>query len=286
MVLAAALAAVVAGGVAVVVLTVHDGGGGMEEPCRLPRVPAAGETASDATSAPDHGGLVVVEQGFTPITDDPLGPPAVTIGALVENTSGMVAYRTQVTFTMLDPSGAVVPDKEQAAVNSSRQVIPVIRPGERVGIGSVALTVDRDRPKDPAVPVGSVRVTLDSTHWVPPTSGGASFAPVTTRIQSSGRVFADGIGPLQQGIHADYIITSGYCQPIAGAHGALLWRDSTGKLIGGARAFPLTDFITCRPGQQTSWAVGNGVPKAADAAKTEVYPYCDPGEPRDAPDVP
>jgi hypothetical protein len=41
----------------------------------------------------------------------------VTIGALVENTSGMVAYRTRDAFTLLDPSGAVVPDKEQATVD-------------------------------------------------------------------------------------------------------------------------------------------------------------------------
>jgi hypothetical protein len=279
LVLSAALAAVVAGATVTALLATRDGP--ETESCRLPQVPSENGTPAAAASAPGGGGLRIVEQGFTSMADL-VGVPSVATGALVENTSTMVAYRTRITFTMFGPGGAVVPNK--ATVPTNRQVIPVIRPGERIGVASLALTVEREvPPPNRPVAVASVRIALESTQWVLPTSGGGAFAPVTTRGHSGERMLHDSVGPLQQLVNVDYIITSAYCRSIAGARGAMLYRDSAGTLIGGIDVVPESDLTTCQPGQRASWAVAQGVPETVDPAKTVVYPYCDPGRPKDPP---
>lgn len=76
-------------------------GGPSAQPCNAR--PTARPSIDASFAAPPAGtGLRVREKGFTVI-----GPPGrtVSLGAIVENTSTLVAYRTRITFRVHDTAG-------------------------------------------------------------------------------------------------------------------------------------------------------------------------------------
>ncbi|MFG1926879.1 hypothetical protein [Cryptosporangium sp. NPDC048952] len=127
--------------------------------------------------------------------------------------------------------------------------IPVLLPGQRVGAATwIEGAVSPSRPG----------VVVGQTHWLD--AGKQGFRSVTATYRDAGGV----------------TVTSPYCRNVARHGVSLLFRDSTGKLLGGARIDDGPDAV-CRPGARTdSEKQVQGVPAGADPSRTEAYAYCDP----------
>ncbi|HEV8558279.1 MAG TPA: hypothetical protein VGR06_18050 [Actinophytocola sp.] len=227
------------------------------------------------TSAPDGGSVRVLEQGFTQDADG-----AVNMGALLENTSGDVAYRTLVTFRLFDPAHTELPE---SAGTPLRVEIPIVLPGQRIGTGSATYRS--------SVRVSSFEINLDRTAWVPRDSFGQGFAPVTGTYLRTAR-FQPRI-PASVDIH--YKETSANCRGLESRTTAVVFRNSAGKIVGGNVASPDVPIVfrdeqgndlggdwqrpptpSCSRGERETWIVPSaGQPSTADDAHTEIYPYCD-----------
>lgn len=255
---------VVALGVGVVVLV---NGGRLRwherSPCDLPASVATGP-ASDASD------VRVVEQGFTRSVDDRL-----SVGAVVEYTGTGVAYRTRVSFQAFD--SARRPFGGPAEVE-----VPVLLPGQRVGIG-------RDIQLAVGTRITSVRVRPDTTHRLPAGALG-TYRPVTaTRPRTSHP------DPLVAG-HVDihYTDSSTNCAPLLDGEAAVVYRDAHGRIVGGTLDTPGSLIVyrdahgvtvggefrppasgPCAPGTRDMWITPTGEqPANADPARTLIYPYC------------
>jgi hypothetical protein len=229
----------------------------------------------EGAAAPDGGSLRVVEQGFTQDVDG-----AVNMGALLENTSGEIAYRTLVTFRLFDPAHTELPESVGAPL---RVEIPIVLPGQRIGTGSATYRSN--------VRVASFEISLDQTTWVPRRSLGRSFAPVTGAYLRTAR-FQPRI-PTSVDIH--YKEASANCRGLDSRTTAVVFRDGTGKIVGGNVASPDMPIVfrdelgndlggdrqrpptpSCSRGERETWIVPSaGQPATADDAHTEIYPYCD-----------
>jgi hypothetical protein len=219
-------------------------------------------------------GIRVVEQGFT---QDP-ATGIVRLGAVLENTGTSVAYRTTVTFHLFDAAHTELPEPgEPLAVE-----IPIIMPGQRIGAGEGAY---RGGAK-----VASVEISPGTTTWVPKAAVG-SFAPVDATYVRTAR-FNPRI-PTSVDIH--YREKSSNCRALVSQNTAVLYRDATGKLVGGGLGLPDTPIVfrdeqgkdlgaetrrpptpSCSPGERETWIVpATGAPTITADNRTELYPYCD-----------
>jgi hypothetical protein len=243
--------------------------GGCDIPDRVSGVSAS------AVSAPGGGGVRVVEQGFT---QDPNS--AVSLGAVLENTGSSIAYRTQVAFRLFDASHSELPE---AGPTKLTVEIPVILPGQRIGTGSGTYSAN--------VQVASIEVGFGVTTWVPRDAVGHSFSPVTATYLRTAR-FNPRI-PTSVDVH--YQETSANCRSLDNRTTAVVFRDATGKVVGGDVTSPDTPIIfrdeqgndlggekkrppspSCSQGERETWIVPpRGEPVTADDARTTIYPYCD-----------
>jgi hypothetical protein len=243
-----------------------------------------GGTESSATG----GGIRVVEQGLSQSTVD----GSVSVGAVLANTGREVAYRTRVTFELLDATGRPVGAPDRTVVE-----VPVLLPGQRIGVGS-------DEHPAAGARVASVRVVPGTTRWVPRDAVGASFTPVTATYLRTVR--PDPAAPSTVDVH--YTAASANCRPLDEREAAVVFRDGGGAIVGGALVSPgaLTVFRdshgvviggerhapdggSCDQGRRETWVIPLApAPAATDAARTRVYAYCDlsapsyagrPGEP-------
>src|SRR4051812_6710773 len=102
--------------------------------CATPVIPSGvPPTSADAgkttIAAPSGGGLTVRETGFSPSTDG----SRVSVGAVIENGTAEVAYRTRVIFRAFTADGRpAIADSEQYRYFVE---IPIIRPNEKVPVG-------------------------------------------------------------------------------------------------------------------------------------------------------
>jgi hypothetical protein len=248
---------VVAAGVALVGSRLSSGG---PRTCHIPS-----SVATRAASSLPGDGIRVVEKGFTQSGVD--GP--VSLGAVVENTSRMVAYRTRVTLRVFDSVSPVVEE------------IPVLLPGQRIGVGGEA---------SGGTKAGPFRVELDTTHWLDPATMGGFESVTGTYLRT---VHPDPQSPATVDIH--YTESSPNCRPLIDRGAATVFRDSSGAIIGGALSQPgtLTVFRDkrgvlvggeqhapagdpCDSGTREMWVIpSNPAPDTAAPAQTRVYPYCD-----------
>ena len=247
--------------VAVAVSTRHP-----EEPatgtsCDLPASAPAGVSAP-GDRAPGGGGLRVVEQGFSPLPAGTAPVPGVSLGAVLENTSGQVAYRARIRFRVLDTRGVEIP----AAGALLSQQIPVILPGQRIGVG--AWTYVGEEASGTPVTAGGFEVRIGATEWLPESERGR-FAEISTRHQQIERSPATGgTGTIR------YSVESGYCRPLVPRGAGFVFRDSGGAIAGGS--FQTGGGVRCRPGSSEE-AVSSvmGIPAGIDESRTESHPYCD-----------
>jgi hypothetical protein len=148
-------------------------GTGCAIPSRITAVPSA------ADAAPGGGGLRVAEQ---------------SAGTVLENTSTEYAYRI--------PAG----------VGSARVEVPLLGPGQRVGID------------------GAGPVTLGPVIWLAPESLGG-YTPVTAT-------------PVPGGVR----YTSANCRALTSRGAAVIYRSEDGRIFGSDRLPPAS--ASCAPGER------------------------------------
>nr|MDT0657601.1 hypothetical protein [Micromonospora sp. DSM 115978] len=242
-----------------------------QSPSCLSPVGQPAGAAAPASDAPGGGGLSVTEKGFTQVGPD---GQTVSLGALLENTSARIAYRTRISFRVIDAGGA-----SAVPANSGTflvQEIPVILPGERVGAGS--WTYVRDDPSGRPVTVSAFEVDIGATTWLPSEENPDSFAPVGAQHRRTER---SSVEP-QTGT-VEYQVASPYCQALTSRGVAVVFRDAGGSMIGGS--FELDNpRLRCQPGASTESAgVARSLPPNADHGQTAIYPYCDPAPANSSP---
>lgn len=268
--------------VAVLVLTAATAGA-----CRTTSAttPACVSTAGPATAAsrpaaPPPTGLKVVEKGFTQVTNDHRD---VLLGAVLENTSSLVAYRVPITFQVTDKAGRRIDHPINRKM--MQEEIPVIMPGQRIGVGALATVIDDERTSQ-SVTAAGFTLEVGTPQWWPRQSRGHTFAEVTSHVDKVSRPSSG-----EPGLGLSFSTRSPYCDTLPRRGVAVLLRSSDGTLIGGILrpdgvrvADPLAR-VSCYPGtvgpEGFAMFTINGIPipPAADLGRTEVYPYCDIAEP-------
>ena len=226
--------------------------------CSVPTVPVGGVTGL-AGGAPGGGGLRVVEQGFSQL--DP-NQRTVSLGAVLENTSALVAYRARVTFSYADASGqsAVMANSPELSLE-----IPVILPGQRVPVGTWSYV--RKGTHSAAVPIADLRVLLGGLVWLPRDPW---FAELSVRPQAIHRLAGDSSSGT-----VTYSVNSRFCRALTSRGVAMVFRNSAGAIVGGSIDLG-SAHQTCAPGTSVSHAlVTQSLPADVDESKTEIYPYCD-----------
>jgi hypothetical protein len=223
--------------------------------------------ASPATAAPGHGGVRVIERGFSQLRQD---GSVVSLGAVVENTSDLVAYRTRITFRALDAQGQLATAAESTQL---RQEIPVILPGQRTVVGVWAYVADR--PRFTKATVASFELELGTTHWWPRAGDGSrgnAFAEVTAAYQRTDRY--DSASPGSAIVY--YAATSMACRTLTSRGVAAVFRDSSGAIVGGTLDNPQTSEYPCSPGTHAESLGTLGLlPPKTDDSRTQVSVFCD-----------
>jgi hypothetical protein len=187
----------------------------------------------------------------------------VSLGAVVENTSGMVAYRARVTFGYTTASGrsAVPPNRPELSMQ-----IPVILPGQRIPVGNWSYVAEDAYGR--LAPVADVQVTLGSVRWLPK---GPGFAEISTRPHATARSDVSA-----ETASVTYTVDSHYCRALTPHGVAMVFRNSGGSVVGGSLDLSGIGEL-CRPGvSDTDAEATDSMPLGIDESRTEVYPYCDP----------
>lgn len=212
-----------------------------------------------AVSPPDGGGLRVVEKGFATLPGT-----GASLGAIVENTSDLVAYRTQVDFRVFDKRDRFAIDP--TAPPNQRAVVSVILPGQRIGVGrEIPLPLESQTPGRWVAEVARFDVKLTTAQWWPLDGRTrTAFRPVTTRYQQIKRATADVA-------EIFYSVESPLCRAVARGGVSVILRDHGGAIVGGSAV----SGGTCVPGRRDERVFGAEIPASADDRRTEIYPYCD-----------
>ncbi|SFO17002.1 hypothetical protein [Amycolatopsis rubida] len=263
---------VVAAGVVAVVLTTR-GGGSAAQPCDIPN--SVREQPVSAKTGPTGGGIEVVEKGVS-------SSGLASMGAVLRNTSDRIAYRTKVALKVVVSVNGLPPGPIQGAPMTME--IPVMRPGERIGIGRTLINVGGNDKVD------SADIDVQTTTWLPNVALG-SFSPATTIYESTSRVPAS---PPADAIR--YTEKSTNCRALSSRRTAVVFRDASGKIVGGdlvppdGKGNPVGSpqqppaSPSCSPGERSTWIVPlQHIPQNTDDKRTELYSYCDLNVPR--PDV-
>jgi hypothetical protein len=217
--------------------------------CDLPASLPAQATAA-ATRAPDGGGIQIMEQGFTDNVDG-----GASLGALLRNTSASVALGTTVSYRVYDPQGRPDPILAQS------QQIPILLPGQRIGVGQFIGRHGR---------VASFEVEVGTSRWLPRSALGGHFTSVTAAVQQTER--DPNYGWVARSI--TYTETSGNCRDLESGPVATVFRDHAGAIVGGSNDPSFGGTVDCRRGHSTLSLEGLTAPVGADDTRTEVYPYC------------
>jgi hypothetical protein len=259
------IVAIVAGiGVTALILSSR-GDNSASKPCDIPNF--AQEKPASAKIAPGGGGIRTEEVGTSPTG-------LVSMGAVLRNTSDQIAYRTRVVFTVSVSLNGAAPGPLTGS--SLTMEIPVMLPGQRVGIGRSLVSVS-GRTK-----IASADAEPQTTTWLPNGALGGFTAPVDT-VESINRVTLPSPADAVR-----YTENSANCRALADRRTAVVFRDSKGKIVGGDLVPPdgkgnqagsaqqAPSSPSCSPGQRSTWIVPLAdIPQNADDKRTELYSYCD-----------
>lgn len=269
--LAAVLAIAIVSAVGIVVVLVARGSTPAKtvqrRPCDMPVADRAG--VRGPVSPPEDGGLRVVEKGFAKLRGG-----WVALGVTVENTSEVVAYRTQVDFQVFD-------EQHRSAVDQTstepRTVVRVILPGQRIGVGSQVLV--RRGPgflPQSVAEVAGFDVKMTTAQWWPlDSTARRTLQPVTVQYQQTKRIPPDAANYF-------YSVDSLLCGTVVRDGTSIIFRDHSGAVAGG-RFIQAGNYETCVPGKRNEDILVGGIVKGVDEQKTEIYPYCDLVDPRTTP---
>jgi hypothetical protein len=238
--------------------------------CRLAAPPSA-------PSVGDSSGIRIVEQGFSQ------SGPMASMGVLLRNDTGKVAYRTLVTFDALDPSGRTVISESHQRFRT--QVVPTILPGKTVAVGNANLLDDATRRGVSEFRSISVKVQVD--QWINPGSGDNGLGEVSaTVVVGSGSRESSGIGSLRFDLESANCETTAQGTPtgMVSRGVSLVFRDKSGAVVGGSLDNSPRD--TCRPGKKSGERVeltNPSIPQPTDLDETLVTVYCDFERPQGLP---
>lgn len=257
------VAAAVAAGITTVVLS--HGDGAASKPCDIPN--SVREQPASAKTAPGGGGIEVAEKGVS-------SSGLASMGAVLHNTSNHIAYRTRLTFKVIVSIEGLPQGPIQGP--SMTMEIPVMLPGQRVGVGRTLINVNATNK------VISADVDPQTTTWL---SNGAlgSFIPTTDIYESTSRV--------KSSLPADavrYTERSVNCRTLSSRRTAVVFRDASGKIVGGdlvppdGKGNPVgspqqpPSSPSCSPGERSTWIVPlQNIPQNTADNHTELYSYCD-----------
>ncbi|WP_410610378.1 hypothetical protein [Amycolatopsis sp. lyj-109] len=179
--------------------------------------------------------LALLGRGKLPALDETLLTGGCAIPNRITAVPGPAPDGGSVRVAEQGPGAAVLENTSTLAAyripvtSGSRTVeVPVLTPGQRVG-------VVLDRP------------TLGPVVWIAPEALGG-FSPVTATVVPGGVRYR-----------------SGNCRALTGRGAAVLFRDPSGRITGGAQVPP--ESVSCAPGERELPAA---VPPGG-----EVFPYCD-----------
>lgn len=225
-----------------------------------PKAPLPG-TAGSGESAPDGGGLRVTESGVSFVPSSGGTPDTASVGVMVENTSEYAAYRTLIRFEVTDESRAAVSTSETLVLE-----IPLILPGAEIGVGTGSYLDDGKTVTEAT----QVTTHFEATTWV--AAGDAPTVAIETQhdsIRMSDRESEKWSGRI------NWQMTSPYCQDLITRGVSTIFRDSSGKIVGGAIA-AVRGPIYCAAGitDQGVYMPGT-IPDGIDESATSTYPYCD-----------
>ncbi|GAB3138995.1 hypothetical protein [Amycolatopsis sp. NPDC004378] len=254
----AAVVVVAAGGVTAVVLSAR--GEPAAGPCDIP-------ASVREAPVPVTGGIEVEDKGVSTAG-------LVSMGAVLRNTGDRIAYRTRVTLKVVVSVDGLPPGPVQGPLMTME--IPVLMPGQRVGVGRPLIGVSATNR------VVSADVEVGTTTWLPAGALGA-FSPVTDTYESTTRATAS--------VPADvvrYTERSANCRALAGRRTAVVFRDAGGKIVGGGllppdgkgnpagSPQPAPASPSCSPGERSTWVVPlQNIPPGTDDKRTELFSYCD-----------
>jgi hypothetical protein len=173
-----------------------------------------------------------------------------SVGAIVQNTSADVAYGTIVTFRPLDAKGTDITWPGHEAWKVVR--IPVIMPGDRVPVGTNFSTLENEFHA--ALSVASVEITMTVTQWWPPDNSVITFSTVRT-MDTKIRTEDTESDPIPTEV--SFRTFSPYCDELAQRGAAVVYRNRTGRIIGGAISWPrsMLGGGFCPAGISDEWEV-------------------------------
>jgi hypothetical protein len=248
------LAAVVAGVIVIAGVTALSISAYRKNSCDGP-VSVQQDVAQSTSNSPPEGGLRIVEQGFSQLTG------SVDVGAIIENTSQHIAYRTQVTFTLFDNGHRSVVPQSAPQVHLE---IPVILPKQRIGVG---------RNIGVAVTVSGFAVSPKPAQWLT-LRGGEHVAPATARYTK------DDESPGLPGFRTfHYTAATSLCHQVPRNGEGVIFRNKAGAIVGGlyVENSPVTKEIRqCRPDEHSEEVslLEAVTPQRAEPRRTDIYPYC------------
>ena len=260
---------VAAAGITAVVLSTS-GDESASKPCDIPN--SVQEQPASAKTAPGGGGIEVADKGFS-------SSGLVSMGAVLRNTSDHIAYRTRIMLNVI----AVINGLPQGPMQGSLTTmeIPVMLPGQRVGVGRPLINVNATNK------VISADVDVQTTTWLPNGALGG-FTPPTDTYESTSRVK---VSPPADAVR--YTERSTNCRAQFSRRTAVVFRDANGKIVGGDLVPPdgkgnpagspqqPPASPSCSPGERSTWIVPlQDIPQNADDKRTELYSYCDLNVPR------
>ncbi|GAB3261986.1 hypothetical protein [Kineosporia babensis] len=222
------------------------------------------ETENSGEPSPE---IKVVEEGFSEVRKKEYDPSysIVSAGAVLENTSDRVAYRTRVVFDSLNKSGAsnlAEPDGIFKTVE-----VPVMNPGEQVRVGTVLAPSLGARTFE-------VSVLASVTQWLDRADTTNGLAPVKVSIADPGAAQSS----VSSQVEIPLAVENTNCRSSVFRGYSALYRDSSGTLIGGFTETGGTpDGNACTAGMSTARMLAGEdyMPEEIDLTKIEVSAMCD-----------
>ena len=204
----------------------------------------------------------VVEEGFTVVPDEGMGP-RISVGLVVENPGDLLATETRLEITARDRSGDPVPPKgvetDDPTLGATIEAVP---PGGRQGHSFVTYLESGD--------VDSIDVTVRRNSW-------AVMDEESEQVTTKGASLA--------GEQVTYTAEPAGDEPVEPASTYVLFRSSSGELIGGSSADDGPDTYAATSTER-SMEVGTSLtPLPGEAEDVEVHvDHVDPrAEPADCP---
>jgi len=218
--------------------------------CDIP-ASLADQAGAPPSAAPGGGEIQVLEQGFTANING-----GVSVGAILTNTSRSVAYQLHISYRLVDASSRPLQAADPA------EVIPILLPGQRIGVGEFIPSAAANR-------VSGFQVVLGDPQWRSMSVLGKDFTTVAGTYQQ----LTHDATPVAT---LSFTEKSANCRDLAASTVAVVFRNAGGAIVGGATEFPQGGGSeSCAQGSSTVRVQGLVRPPTTQDARTQVYPYCD-----------